>query len=353
MRPPSENLFEERLPTGNDVTPRLGISMGDPVGVGPEVIVRALYSIQESARSQCVVFGDTSVLRHYALPQQTIVELEDVSQFGDVDPNSIYVKSVSSLKDFAPGQPNRETDQAQLDYITAVVDELKNGTLDALVTAPIHKEAIRRAGAKWPGHTEMLATLSTEPGSPVQKPVMMLAGPSIRTVPVTTHIAVKDLGTHLTTEGLRYALVVTAQALRQYFGLAEPKIAVAGLNPHAGEGGLFGREEIEIISPAIALASAELDLEIAGPLPGDTVFRQAAQGQFDAVLGMYHDQALIPVKLLDFDHAVNVTLGLPLIRTSVDHGTAYDIAGKGEASATSMIEAIQLASDMVRSSKCG
>ena len=179
----------------------------------------------------------------------------------------------------------------------------------------------------------------------------MLAGPHLRTVPVTTHVGLKDVSSVLSQERIHHALVTSAQALRLYFGISKPRIAVAGLNPHAGEGGLFGSEEEVCILPAIEQASAELDLKIFGPLPGDSVFREAAAGQYDVVLGMYHDQALIPVKLLDFDHAVNITLGLPMIRTSVDHGTAYDIAGKGLASETSMVAALQMAEQMVRASK--
>ena len=351
MRPPFVNLFDGRLPTDNEVTPRLGISMGDPVGVGPEVICQALSVIQSEQDCQCIVFGDAAVLRNHCSADQEVLELEELAQARLVGPRTIQVVSVSELEDFEPGQPNPSTDRAQLDYIHTVVDEIKNQTIDALVTGPIHKEAIRRAGAPWPGHTEMLATLSSDSAESPGRPVMMLAGPSIRTVPVTTHISIKDLPEKLTIEKLEYALVVTVEALRKYFGLAAPKVAVAGLNPHAGEGGLFGREELDIIQPAIQRAQSKLQLEIAGPLPGDTVFRSAAAGQFDAVLGMYHDQALIPVKLLDFDHVVNVTLGLPLIRTSVDHGTAYDIAGRGQASATSMVEAIRLADKMVRCAK--
>jgi 4-hydroxythreonine-4-phosphate dehydrogenase len=345
------NLFAEPQQTDSEVTPKLGISMGDPVGIGPEVVTRALGALAHQTDQECVVFGDAGVLRKYASPSQTIIEVSDLSKPLPPQVNGIYVRAVGALRDFEPGAPNSRTDQAQLDYIHTAVDANFDGHVQALVTAPIHKEGIRRAGATWPGHTEMLANLACKAGAPFRHPVMMLAGPSIRTVPVTTHVALKDLGAALTEERIHYCVTVTANALRRYFGISRPRIAVAGLNPHAGEGGLFGREEIDIIQPAIKRASVDLDLPILGPLPGDIVFRQAAKGQFDAVLGMYHDQALIPVKLLDFDHAVNITLGLGLIRTSVDHGTAYDIAGKGKASATSMIEAIRIATKMVRVSQ--
>ena len=351
MRRPFGNLFVEPQQTDNEVTPRLGISMGDPAGVGPEVITQALAALADQTDQVCIVFGDAGVLRRYASASQTITEISDLSEPIPAPRNQIYVHAVGALNHFEPGVPNTYTDQAQLDYIHAAVDAIFDGHVQALVTAPIHKEAIRRAGATWPGHTEMLADLACKAGTPRRHPVMMLAGPSIRTVPVTTHVSIKELGAVLTVERIHHCVTVTANALRRYFGIPRPRIAVAGLNPHAGEGGLFGREEIDLIQPAIHRASVDLDLPIFGPLPGDTVFRQAAKGQFDAVVGMYHDQALIPVKLLDFDHAVNITLGLDLIRTSVDHGTAYDIAGKGQASATSMIEAVRIATEMAKASQ--
>lgn len=332
--------------------PRLGISMGDPVGVGPEVIAKAFdLAEKEAGGFNAVVFGDVAVMERYARPHQTVVELTSLDVVPPKAPGQIPVVPVTRIKNFEPAEPNPETDQAQLDYIHSVVSAIQKQQIDALVTAPIHKEAIRRAGAVWPGHTEMLADLTSNEVDGKQKSVMMLAGPTIRTVPVTTHIAVNELSKCLDENILVYTIEVTARALQKFFGRPEPKIAVAGLNPHAGEGGLFGREEIEVIEPAIRLAERNLGFNICGPLPGDTVFLQASKGEFDAVLGMYHDQALIPVKLLDFDRAVNVTLGLPIIRTSVDHGTAYDIAGKDLASEISMVEAIKLADSMVRCAK--
>ena len=315
--------------------------MGDPVGVGPEVIVKAFATAEkEGLEFNGIVFGDIAVIKKYARSNQSVIEVASLDSVPARSAGCIPVFPISQLIDCEPGCPNSATDQAQLDYIQAVVAAIKKQQIDALVTAPIHKEAIRRAGAVWPGHTEMLADLTSNESVGRQKSVMMLAGPTIRTVPVTTHISISDT--------LVYTIEVTARALQKFFGHAEPQIAVAGLNPHAGEGGLFGREEIEVIEPAIRTAERNLGFKIHGPLPGDTVFLQASKGLYDAVLGMYHDQALIPVKLLDFDRAVNVTLGLPIIRTSVDHGTAYDIAGKDLASEISMVEAIKLADAMVR-----
>ena len=323
--------------------------MGDPVGVGPEVIVKAFATAEkEGLEFNGIVFGDIAVIKKYARSNQSVIEVASLDSVPARSAGSIPVFPISQLIDSEPGCPNSATDQAQLDYIQAVVAAIKKQQIDALVTAPIHKEAIRRAGAVWPGHTEMLADLTSNESVGRQKSVMMLAGPTIRTVPVTTHISISDLSRCLDQETLVYTIEVTARALQKFFGQAEPQIAVAGLNPHAGEGGLFGREEIEVIEPAIRTAERNLGFKIHGPLPGDTVFLQASKGLYDAVLGMYHDQALIPVKLLDFDRAVNVTLGLPIIRTSVDHGTAYDIAGKDLASEISMVEAIKLADAMVR-----
>jgi len=331
--------------------PRLGISMGDPVGVGPEITTRALAKNNRNQNFECIVFGDLEVLARYAAPDQELKEVTDLTApLPKGGKSRIFVYSVSRLSHYEPARPNSETDRSQLDYIEAVFHAIEQGAIDAMVTAPINKEAIKRGGSKWPGHTEMLASLSAL-GGPQLKPVMMPAGPHLRTVPVTTHVGLKDVSSVLSQERIHHALVTSAQALRLYFGISKPRIAVAGLNPHAGEGGLFGSEEEVCILPAIEQASAELDLKIFGPLPGDSVFREAAAGQYDVVLGMYHDQALIPVKLLDFDHAVNITLGLPMIRTSVDHGTAYDIAGKGLASETSMVAALQMAEQMVRASK--
>jgi 4-hydroxythreonine-4-phosphate dehydrogenase len=207
----------------------------------------------------------------------------------------------------------------------------------------VHKLSLRRAGVAAPGHTELLGQLSGVPA-----PVMLLAGPTLKVVPVTAHVPLRAVPDLITESGLRHTLRVTADAFRTFFDTPRPRLAVAGLNPHAGDGGLFGDEEDRVLRPAIEAARRE-GIEVDGPLPGDSVFHRATTGEFDAVVGMYHDQALIPLKLLDFDHAVNVTLGLPLIRTSVDHGTAYDIAGRGVAAASSMIAALRLAGRMVRS----
>jgi 4-hydroxythreonine-4-phosphate dehydrogenase len=331
--------------------PRLAVSMGDPVGVGPEVVVGALLG-PERPPGAVVVYGDPGALRDAARCLESdarIVEVDDAEAPACADPAVIAVRPVSRLEpgERVPAAPSPGSDRAQLAYIHAALGAVRAGRCDAIVTAPIHKAAIHRAGAPWPGHTEMLAELVSPPHGPPCRPLMMLAGPRLRVVPLTTHCALSEVPSKITPERVHQALRVMHEALVERFGVARPRLAVAGLNPHAGDGGLFGDEEARLIEPGLALARAE-GIDVSGPHPGDTVFRTALGGAFDAVLGMYHDQALIPVKLLDFERTVNVTLGLPIIRTSVDHGTAYDIAGTGRARPQSMAAALGLAARLVR-----
>jgi 4-hydroxythreonine-4-phosphate dehydrogenase len=230
-------------------------------------------------------------------------------------------------------------------YIAEAVRLSVRGEVDAITTAPISKKALSDAGYSYPGHTELLAELTG-----TAHYVMMLAGEKLKVVPVTIHCALRDVFRLLTTEKIVTAISITHRTLQDYFRLPQPRIAVAALNPHAGEGGLFGNEEEKIIVPALEQAHA-LGIDAAGPLPPDTLFYHAAAGRYDAVVCMYHDQALIPLKLLHFDEAVNVTLGLPIIRTSVDHGTAYDIAGTGRANPASLSNALKMASMMAERRK--
>jgi len=226
-------------------------------------------------------------------------------------------------------------------YIEEAVTRVFDGTIDAITTAPISKKALSEAGYSYPGHTELLAELT---GS--KEYVMMLAGERLKVALVTIHCSLRDVFHLLTAEKIVTTIRITHDALVKFFGEAHPKIAVAALNPHAGEEGLFGNEEKEIIKPAIMQAQ-QLGFTIEGPLPPDTLFYHAAQGKYSAVISMYHDQGLIPLKLLHFEDAVNITLGLPLIRTSVDHGTAYNIAGTGKANPLSLVNALKLAAGMV------
>lgn len=326
--------------------PLIAISMGDPAGIGPEVVARAAVQASLRAEMDLVVYGDPEVLA-VAPGAGPVREVKRPEEARGVEPTTLPVIRVSTLRSVVWGSPTPASDRAQVEYVDRAASAVLAKEADALATAPISKASLHRAGAPWPGHTEMLAELCG-----VSRPVMMLAGPTLRAVPITTHIGLARVPEALTVERVRHAIEVTADALRRHFGCARPRVAVAALNPHAGEGGLFGDEEQRIIVPAMEAAWAAW-FDLSGPHPPDTIFGRAARGEADAVLGMYHDQALIPVKLLDFDRAVNVTLGLPMIRTSVDHGTAYDIAGRGTAKATSMSAALSLAASMVQSSARG
>lgn len=321
--------------------------MGDPAGIGPEVILKAATVRDVREQASIVVFGDPQVLERASadngVPMKIAVveRVEDARGMTGLDVLPVIaVSQIGSNAAFGPGRPVIESDRAQVEYIKAGFAAVHGGRASALVTAPISKAALARAGAPWPGHTEMLADLSG-----VERPIMMLASQRLKVVPLTTHVALKDVPSKLTVDRIVHALRITDATFRAHFSLRKPRIAVAGLNPHAGEDGLFGSEEREVIKPAIDAARRE-QIDAHGPFPADTIFRRAVSGEYDVVIGMYHDQALIPIKLLDFDSAVNVTLGLPIIRTSVDHGTAYDIAGRGVASASSMIAALTLAARM-------
>jgi 4-hydroxythreonine-4-phosphate dehydrogenase len=318
----------------------LGVSLGDPAGIGPEIVVRALAARPDVP---VLVFGDSGVLARAAaavgLPP---LATERVRAVTDLAPGEVV-----------PGQPNEASARAQVAYLAAATQAVMNGQTRALVTAPISKEWAGRVGFVHPGHTEYLAA-----SAGVTDYAMMLAGPRLRVTVATTHLALREVATRLTPALIATAIRLTAASLRGSFGITRPRVAVAGLNPHAGEGGRFGDEETRLVLPAIALARRQLDeagisAELSGPHVPDAVFRQAAEGDFDAVVALYHDQGLIPVKLLHFDEAVNVTLGLPFPRTSPDHGTAYDIAGRGRARPDSFLAALDLAASMLRGNRNG
>ena len=319
--------------------PRLLISLGDPAGIGPEVVARA-RAVRPDLDAR--VFGDAGVLARAA------------AAAGVPAPDAARIVAVTSLAsgDVTPGRPNQASARAQLAYLEAATDAAlaasRAGSPAALVTAPISKEWIARAGFAFPGHTEYLAARAGAP-----EVAMMLAGPALRVTVATTHLALREVPSALTRDGIASAIVLTALALARGFGIGAPRVAVAGLNPHAGEAGRFGDEEDRLVRPAMQAAAARLraagsPAQVTGPHVPDVVFRQAAAGEFDAVVALYHDQGLIPVKLLHFDDAVNVTLGLPFVRTSPDHGTAYDIAGTGAARASSFLAALDLAARLVR-----
>ena len=324
------------------------ITMGDPAGVGPEVVLKALTNQQVVERTRPVVLGDRKVLEALQPLVGTSFRVKEVAvpREGDFSQGVLNLIPLSDVGPLPFGQPRREGGEAAYRYIVRAVELLLQGEAEAMVTAPISKVALRMAGHPWNGHTELLAELAG-----VKEYAMMLAGPRLRVSLVTTHVPLSEVPRRITSEGLLCTITVTHKALRELFGIEEPKLAVAALNPHAGEGGLLGREEEEVILPALKRAS-ERGITAEGPFPADALFYHALQGRWDAVVAMYHDQGLIPLKMLHFREGVNITLGLPFIRTSVDHGTAYDIAGKALADPTSMISAIEMAADFARRRRC-
>ncbi len=320
------------------------ITMGCPVGIGPEIILRFFDSLSEAeAPAAPVVLGDLGVLTHAAVQlgstsQPVAWQLEEERK-----PGTVPVLELSRLnaERLEWGQPTKESATAMAEYIRRAAAGALAGDFSAVITCPISKKALQEASIWHPGHTEMLAALT---GAGRYR--MMLAGTRLRVVLVTIHEPLAEVSQLLTVENILGCIRLTADALRQDFALEKPHIAVAGFNPHGGEQGLFGREEIEIIEPAVRQYEGEA--VVSGPWPPDTIFYKAANGDFDAVVCMYHDQGLIPFKLLHFKDGVNVTLGLPIVRTSVDHGTAYDIAGKGLADPASLRSAWLLAMDIAR-----
>ncbi|MEW6502217.1 MAG: 4-hydroxythreonine-4-phosphate dehydrogenase PdxA [Thermodesulfobacteriota bacterium] len=326
----------------------IGITMGCPVGIGPEIILRFLAA-RPSLAFMPVVLGDLGVLQRTA---QALGLTMPVVAWQPGQPLQAEAINVHALSDLGPalrwGQPDAETGRAMARSIEEAVRLIEGGELAAMVTCPITKAALRMAGYAYPGHTEMLAALCGATDY-----AMMMAGGTLRVTLVTIHQALVQAAATLNQAEVERLVAITHRALREDFGLAAPRIAVAGLNPHAGEGGLFGREEEEIITPAVQAAAAR-GWQVSGPFPPDTVFYRASQGHFDAVVAMYHDQGLIPFKLLHFRDGVNVTLGLPIVRTSVDHGTAYDIAGKGVADPASLAAAYHMAGEIVANRRrCG
>ncbi len=312
------------------------VSCGEPAGIGPEIAVSAWQTLKDS-----LPFAWMGDPRH--LPEGTTFELlADIAQTPHVAARALPVLHHPFAKPTTPGAPDPENAQGVIDVIARCVDLVTCGAASALCTAPIHKRAlIDGAEFAYPGHTEYLQALA---GSD-RRAVMMLASDALRVVPATIHIALADVPTVLTPALLRETLMITHADLQRRFGIDTPRLAVAGLNPHAGEGGAMGREELDWIADLIADLQVE-GYDIRGPLPADTMFHAQARATYDAAVAMYHDQALIPIKTLDFDLGVNVTLGLPFIRTSPDHGTAFDIAGQGIANPTSMTEALKLAAKM-------
>ena len=321
----------------------MAITMGDPCGIGPEIVAK-LY-VDAADLPPTLVLGDEGLIhraiRLLDLPLTTrVIDSPEDFQFA---PNIINVISLSHLPEDLPlGQLDARAGKAAFDYIRAGIDLALQKRIRAVVTAPINKEALRLADIHYPGHTEILADFSG-----TKDFAMMLMNNDLRVILVTIHVSLREAIEQLTMERELITVRLAHRAMTQ-LGIARPRIAVAGLNPHAGEHGLFGSEEEAIIKPAIQQAHAE-GIDVSGPWPGDTVFMHARQGRFDIVVAQYHDQGLIPVKYLGVDEGVNVTVGLPFVRTSVDHGTAFDIAGTGKASHASLRVAVEQAARLAQS----
>ncbi len=315
----------------------LALTMGDPAGIGGEILVQAWQALR--ADGPCfVALDDPGRLAGLGTPVEVI---ERPAQAAEVFARMLPVLPVRLAVPARPGQPDAANAPAIIGSIERATALALRGEVGGVVTNPINKAALYAAGFRHPGHTEFLAELTGVAG----QEVMMLACPQLRAVPVTIHVSLRDAIAALTTERIVAVGRTTAAALRRDFGIAAPRLAVAGLNPHAGEGGALGSEDAAIVAPAVAALRAE-GIDASGPWPPDTMFTEAARARYDAALCMYHDQALIPLKTLDRDGGVNVTLGLPIVRTSPDHGTAYDIAGKGLASPASLIAALRLAAEL-------
>jgi len=338
------------LPGLTPVTPiaPLALTLGDAAGIGPEIVVK-LH--QSGLAAPCVVYGDAGALRRACAALRAglrIVELTDVNALTNYahEVDCIFVRPTHpALPESLPlGRVDARAGQSAYDALCLAIDDAMLGKVSAIVTAPLNKEAMHAAGLDFPGHTEILAQRS---GTPYV--AMMLVNDRLRVILATIHIALSEVSPTLTT-ALELRTIELAQQACQAMGIVSPRIGVAGLNPHAGEHGKFGREDLDIIAPAIAQAQAH-GINASGPWPGDTLFMRARLGEFDICVAQYHDQGLIPIKYLGIDQGVNITVGLPFVRTSVDHGTAFDIAGKGVADPSSLREAFEMALTMLNQKK--
>ena len=326
--------------------PLLGITMGDPVGVGPEIIPKALSNPHVLRCCRPVVYGDATRLRVGAASTGIRLKFSEKSSLNDVrvghDGIPVINPAGMDTEGWGWGRPTPISGMAMAAYLNAAIDDAMAGRIAAIATGPISKLALKMADIHFNGHTEILAQRTS-----THNYAMMLAGKRLKVVLATIHLPIGQVSRALTTKGIATIVSLTDHALKTRFGLSVPRIAVAGLNPHAGESGLFGSEEEKVIGPAIDMAASQ-GISVTGPHPPDTVFYRASRGAYDAVVAMYHDQGLGPFKMIHFDDGVNTTLGLPIVRTSVDHGTAYDIAGTGQASPASMVAAITMAANQAR-----
>lgn len=327
----------------------LALTMGDPAGIGPEITLKAWAARRDDRFAPFCFYGSAATLRDRAQQLRLdvpVAVISDPAQAQSTFATALPVIDIPLGTAAVAGQPDSANGPAIVEAIWRAVVDVRNGLVGAVVTNPIAKSVLYKAGFTYPGHTEYLAALAGDhwQGGPYQ-PVMMLACADLKVVPLTIHIPLAAVQQRITRDLIASTVRITADALRHDFGIAAPRIAVAGLNPHAGEDGSIGTEERDVIAPVLAELAQE-GIALSGPLPADTMFHAAARATYDAAICMYHDQALIPIKTLAFDEGVNVTLGLPFVRTSPDHGTAFGIADQGTASPRSLIEALKLASAM-------
>ena len=323
----------------SDSSEPLAICLGDPAGIGPEVLAKCWDNRASFGLPPFVAIGDPrSVEAVWDGPIEIITDPREADSAFDV---GLPLIQLTAAEADVPGHPSVAGAHCSLDSLELAVGLARSGSAAGVVTGPVAKEQLYAIGFAHPGQTEFVAERCGVASSNV---AMMLAGPTLRTVPVTTHLAVAAISRHLTTSLIEARGRAVLRGLQRSFGIADPRLAIAGLNPHSGEGGALGREEIEIIEPAIAILADE-GWRVTGPHPADTLFHASARANYDAAMCMYHDQALIPVKALHFEDAVNVTLGLPIIRTAPDHGTAFDIAGQDKADPRPMAAAIRMAAE--------
>lgn len=330
--------------------PTLAITMGDPAGIGPEIIIKALASPIVWRLCHPIVVGSASVMRKAIRDLRSPVKVLVLKDSAIVDPRSKFTRGSLPMLDpigktmghFQIGKPSAGPGLGSVECVKKAVWLAMSGHVAGIVTAPINKKAINLAGYAYPGHTELLADFTNS-----KHVGMMILGGPLKVLFATTHVAIHDLSTTLTPSRILNAIRLANLAMQKYFKISKPHIGVAALNPHAGENGLFGNEECLVISPAIQKAK-KCSIRVSGPLPADTLFGATVNGAYDVIVAMYHDQGLIPLKTIAFGRCVNMTVGLPIIRTSVDHGTAYDIVGQGKADPQSLIEAIKLAAHFAR-----
>jgi 4-hydroxythreonine-4-phosphate dehydrogenase len=329
--------------------PRIGITMGDPTGIGPEIIVKALMREEPFQACRPVVFGDPGVFLKTIKRFGRESSLEVVHRLPKEGYASgkiyLFPTSLLDAESLQVGKPDRTCGEAMVNAIRVATGYVMEGGLRAITTCPINKQAMNRAGYPFAGHTELLAHFAQSPHV-----AMMFVGTRWKVVLVTTHLPLREVAGWITKDRVLATIQITDQGMKRYFGLSHPKIAVLGLNPHCGEEGLLGEEEAREIAPAIEEAKS-LSIHAEGPFPGDSFFDISGRHAFDAVISMYHDQGLIPIKIFGFMEAVNFTLGLPFIRTSVAHGTAYDISGLGTADETNLIKAVVTASNLLKSNR--